>query len=561
MKQFRALLRLELSQWKISLSMAGGRKEKKDRSVTRMLSVLALVSIVAVYMVFLELKVMDILQVLETNMGVAGATKLLPKLLVTFSMVLTFMMGLFQVISSLYFSRDIAILGYLPVKSRIAYAARLCGSLVQEIFISLIFILPGTIIYFIRMGFDGGMLARALVVTVFSPVIPLCLAALLAGVLTKLPGFWRHREIVTTAFSIIVILATLFMSFSLSNLQNSSEDQEKFTNAIKMLTDGMDGVTMSVPLVRWFSAGLVDGGMNLVWGVLGACGAFALVCWLFGGNYLPVASQALENTGVRKKVDLGKERIRGASPMKALILREIREMVRTPAYLTNGLLMSLIMPTVMVGILLFTVSNSTEGGLRALMEQSSHPLTNLLAALVVTCLMSLMMGMNATAATGVSREGKRHALMRSLPVSSRMILMSKLLTAVFFQVIGIIPAVVMIGIMLPGFWLYALMVLVWGSLLAFVGACLGLIIDVTRPKMDWINETQAIKSGANQLLSLLAYILILGLIAVGTVFAVDMPFFTPPVFCAILTGILALLALGCYIWVGHMVKAYDRIGE
>lgn len=554
MKQFRALLRLELSQWKISLSMAGGRKEKKDRSVTRMLGVLALVSIVAVYMVFLELKVMDILQIL-------GVPQLLPKLLVTFSMLLTFMMGLFQVISSLYFSRDIAILGYLPIKSRIAYAARLTGSLVQEIFISLIFILPGTIIYFTRMGFDGGMLARALVVTVFSPVLPLCLAALLAGILTKLPGFWRHREIVTTVFSVIVIFATLFMSFTVSNLQNSSGDQEALTNTIKMVTDRIDGVTMTIPPVRWFSSGLVDGGMNLVWGLLGSCAAFVLVCWLFGRNYLPVASRALENTGIRKKVDLGKKEIRGASPMKALILREIREMVRTPAYLTNGLLMSLIMPTVMVGIILFSVGSSHEGGLRALMEQADHPLTHLLVALLLTGLMSIMMGMNAAAATGVSREGKRHALMRSLPVSSRTLLMSKLWTAVLFQVIGIIPAVVMVGIMLPDFWLYAVLILVWGSLLAFIGACLGLIIDVTRPKMDWINETQAIKSGANQLLSLLAYFLILGLIAVGTFFAVDMPFFTPPVFCSILTGILALLALGCFIWVGRMTKAYDRIGE
>ncbi len=554
MKQFLALLRLELSQFKISLSLADGRKRKRDSSVTRMLSVMALVAIVAVYMVFLELKVMDILMAL-------GAPQLLPKLLVAFSVVLTFMMGLFQVISSLYFSRDIAILGYLPVKSRTVYMARICGSLIQEIVIALVFIIPGTIIYFTRVGFDGGMLARALLVTVLAPVIPVSLAALLAGILTKLPGFWKHREAVITVFSIIVILATLFVSFTLSNLQNATAGDEGFVNSVKMITDKIDSVTMGIPPVRWLSAGLTEGGMNLVWGLLGACGALALVCWLFGGNYLPTASRALENTGIRKKVDMGKERIRGASPMRALMVREMREMIRTPAYLTNGLLISLIMPTVMVAIILFSTGNAHEGGLVGLLEQTNFPLARLAVALVITAMMSLMMGMNATAATGVSREGHRHALMRSLPVTSKTILKSKLWTAVIFQVIGIIPAAVMTGIMIPGFWKYAVMMLVWGSLLAFIGACLGLIIDVTRPRMDWINETQAIKSGTNQVISLLVYIVILGLIAVGSVFALGKPFFTVPVFSLILTGILLLLSLGSYAWVGHMTKAYDRIGE
>ncbi len=294
MTQFWALLRLELSQWKVAFNMSAGRNKKKDHTVSRMLGILALVLFIAVYMVFLELKAMDLFQFM-------GKPELLPKLLVTFSMLLTFMLGLFQVISSLYFSKDIAILGYLPVKSTTTYAARFCGSLVQEIATSMLFIVPGTIVYFTRVGFDAGMLIRALLATVFSPVIPLCLAALLAGLLTKLPGFWKHREMVTTIFSILVILGTFFLSFSISSMQSSAaSDEAGFQNTLKMVSDLLDGITVSLPPLRWFSEGLAVGGLNLLLGIAASAAALALIIFLFGKNYMRVASQALENavTGI-----------------------------------------------------------------------------------------------------------------------------------------------------------------------------------------------------------------------------------------------------------------------
>ncbi len=560
MKQFLALLGLELSQWKLSLSMSmslsEGKKKKKDRAVTRTLGIIALVLFIAVYLVFIEIKVMDILIAL-------GRPELLTKLLVTFSIVLTFVLGLFQVISSLYFSRDIAIIGYLPVRSSKVYAARLCGSLVQEIATSALFILPGTIIFFTKVGFDAGLLARSLLVTIVSPVLPTCLAALLAGLLTKVPGFWKHKEAVTTFFSILSIVAAFALSFGTSNLGTSADaDPAALQNVINMIMEKFDGITMAIPPIRWFTAGIVEGGLNLVWGVLVSCGALALVCFLFGRNYISVATRSLENSGIGKKVDMKTERIRSGSSMSALIRREMWEMIRTPAYLTNGLLMSLIMPTLMVGVLLFSFSNNVEGGIAGIMAKGEmNGQTKILMAVVVTGLMSLLMGMNSTAATAVSREGHRHALMRSLPVSSRTIMMSKLWTAVIFQEIGILPAIVIIAVLVPNFLLYDAMILAWGAMLAFFGACLGLLIDVSKPKMDWINETQAIKSGFNQIISLLVYLAMLVIIGIGVYFTMSSEGLTMEIFAVLMTVFLAVICVVAWLLVRRSARAYEKIGE
>ncbi len=551
-----ALLRLELSQWKISFSQVSGIGRKADKKALRTLGIMAVVLFLAVWMVFMELKVMDVLISLQ-------APELLPQLLVMVSMILSLVMGLFQVISNLYFSRDILILGYLPVGSPTVYAGRLCGQLVEEIVISILFIMPATVIYFVRVEFDAGLLARALLVSAVSPVMPLSLGALLAGLLTKIPGFWKHREGVTTVFSVVMLLASIGIGFLVGQMQGSgAAEQESFANTITMIREKLSDITGSIPPIRWCSRGMTEGGLDLVLAVAVSAAAMALVCLLFGRGYLKEASRALETTGIGRKVNMQTEKLHSASASAALLRREILEMVRTPAYLTNGLLTSLLMPTFMVGIMLFSVSNAAEGGIRGLMQHfDGTGRLEMMVAGVFTALLGIMLGMNASAATSVSREGKRHALLKSLPVSTHMLIMSKLRMGLIFQCAGVLPAVVLMLIMMIDFWPYILLIMCWSILLAFVGSCLAVVIDASRPKMDWLNETEAIKSGFNQVINLLTGLAV----AIVTGVATYLLLFELEVSVLIsglcITALLLLFCLLAFLMVKNAEKAYDRIGD
>ena len=556
MKQFLALLKLELSQWKAAFSRSGASAQKKGRKIPRALVVVLLLGVFAAYLILFELRAIDVFMAL-------GAPKLLPKMLVGVGMLLTLFLGLVQVISNLYFSRDIVILGYVPVRSEKIYTARLCGQWLEEIAISALIILPGTVIYFTRTGFDALFLLRALLITCISPVMPLCLGALMAGVLTLIPGFWRHREIISTVFTIVLFLAYMAFCYGAGQLGGSAaDDSEEFRTMLTALSGRLDGLITSLPPVRWCANGLTEGGMPLVWALLGSFATAAAAYALFARNYVRTASRALETSGTGKKVDLGRVRLRAASPLIALTRREIREMIRTPAYLINGLLISLIMPTFMVGMMIFSINGAVDGGFASLLVKiNATGSMNVVVAAALTALMGMMLGMNSAAASAVSREGKRHPIFRSLPVNTRTIILSKLLMALFFHCIGLIPACVLTAVMIPGFGLYPLLMFFWGILLAWIGTCTSLALDVGKPKMEWINEVQAIKSGANQLISLVIYLVVLGLLGLGTYFLVTRNLFSLSSYALVLTAALAVIGALAGLWLRHNIPAYEEIGE
>ncbi len=555
MKQFLALLRLEISQFRGSLSLAG-RREKKDRKLSRAAVILLMMVTFSVYLVTFEYQALSLLQTL-------GTPELLLKLLVFLSMILTLMTGLMQAVSTFYFSKDVPILSYLPASSGKMYAARLCAMLLEEIAICALFVLPGTVIYLVRIGFSAGLLLRALLITCLAPVIPVCVVTLLAGLITRIPGFWKHRELIMTALTVVMLMAWIGFSFMMGSVGGSTATGGKdIEELLHVLTDAMNGGITRLAPMRWCAEGLAYGGLNLLWALLASCGALLLVWAVWGPSYLATASRSAETDFGGKKIDLAKTELRAAKPLKALALREIREMVRTPAYFVNGLLLSLIMPTMMLGLMMISLSMNTDGGItRVLGELDPTGSYKVVIAAVLTALMGMMLGMNSAAATAVSREGNRHSLFRSLPVSSDTLLMSKLLSALFFHWIGLIPACILAAVMIPGFAAHALLMLLWGMLLAFIGTSLGLILDVKKPRLDWINETQAIKSGLNQLLSLLIYFVLLILLGLGTFALVYLGGVSMPVYAVLLTGALLGMSLLVWMWFRRQTAAYEAIGE
>ena len=125
MKSFLALMRLEISGI-FSDMFARGDSSAKKKAFGRGAAIFGVMGVLAVMMVIFELRVLDVLISLK-------AADALLKLLVSASMFMTVMYGLLEVLSRLYFSRDIVILSYLPVKDFTLYSARLVGHMIAEI--------------------------------------------------------------------------------------------------------------------------------------------------------------------------------------------------------------------------------------------------------------------------------------------------------------------------------------------------------------------------------------------------------------------------------------------
>ncbi|MBR4501577.1 MAG: ABC transporter permease [Clostridia bacterium] len=550
MKSFFALMKLEISGIFSDMFARGDRSAQK-KSIGRGAAMIGVMGMLAVMMVIFELRVLDVLINLRS-------ADILLKFLVAASMFMTVMYGILEVLSRLYFSRDIVILSYLPVKNFTLYSARIVGHLIAEIGISALFIIPGTVVFMSRTGFDAGLMLRALAVTIISPAVPVAFCALVSGLISKVPGFWTHKELITTVFSLILVVGAVFISYFSGQLGGSSVDQEALAESITSLSSTFDNIILAIPPVAWAARALTDGGMDMLLMIVASVVSMLLVAVLFSYHYIEDTSRGSETGAPMKKVDMSRTVIHGQSPFKALTKREILEMIRTPAYLVNGLLGPVIMPTMMT-VLMIIPFLQIDGGLAEFIRTLGGAKQAMLPiCLFITGIMSLMMGMNSVASTAVSREGRRHSLMVSLPADARTMIASKLAAALFFSLVGIIPPPVICAVIIPGFGAYAFLMFLWSALLAFIGAVLGLIIDIGKPRLDWINETKAIKSNMNQIFGLLIFFVVLALDA-GAVVLLFILGLDHKLIILIETVLLVLGSALSFLFLKRKAPSYHRI--
>jgi ABC-2 type transport system permease protein len=146
---------------------------------------------------------------------------------------------------------------------------------------------------------------------------------------------------------------------------------------------------------------------------------------------------------------------------------------------------------------------------------------------------------NAITSTAISREGKQLYFMKYIPMPVKKQLMAKVYTGMLLSAFGIVLLAVLAVIVGVGL-LTALLALVLSLLAMSSGALVGLLIDAARPKLDWINEQQAIKQNLNVMLHMLVGLLMAAAVIVP-VLILNMTLAAAAAYIAVLLGLLTLL--------------------
>ena len=461
-------------------------REKKGRTIGRMIGLLVAFGYLGGFLVLLENGILSYLMKM-------GMPDLLLSMAITMSMLGTLIISFFFIMSSLYFGRDAAYIASLPVDSRTVLSAKLTQVWISEVGYSVVFIMPAAILYGIRVGTDPLLYLRALLAALGAPILPIVLVSFVSTLLIRLSGLWKHRDMIATVSGIIFIGAYMFLAFNMGSISGSSGgDMEDFAAAF--LGSNMarvDALTRAFPPAAWAAKGaLGDWGQLALFLAVNAAAA-AIAVWVIGFWYRNLSLlQGETPAAVSKKGGVRRGSFTGGSAFKALCLREIRQILRVPAYATNSL-PTCLMPAFMVGMMFFAFSRSGADGetLDMLLGQINADLI----LPILTAVMAYMSGMNPALSTSVSREGKGHDFLTALPVSSRTMVLSKLAVGYCMSLAGVVLATIALAVLLPKFALYAGLAFVLCALYTYMTACLVLARDVKHPKLDWVTEQEAMK--------------------------------------------------------------------
>lgn len=450
----------------------------------------------------------------------------LPYLIAASSLIL-FFFGALKAGSVLFSLNGYDILSALPMPQSHIVMSRFLRMYVEDLPIAFVAIVPGLLVYGWMAKPEPGWYLLGLLAILAVPLLPLAAATLMGAAVTALSSRMKHKSLAVTVLTLLLVLAILIGSFSLTGV-----GEEALDPALLLELSGLVSALLGriYPPALWLGSGeaplcLAAAGFSLA--------AFGAVAALTASRFQAVCLR-LRSTSARH--DYRFSALGSQSRLWALLGRELRRYFASSVYVTNTMV-GPIMGLLLAGSLFFTGIDRVEALLNIPLDLRS----------VLPFLLALPFVMMPPTAVSVSMEGRQWWIVKSLPLSPRDILQAKILMALalnlpfylvaqVFLILGLRPA--------PEELLWLLLVPASAILFSTVFA---LAVNLRFPVLEWDNEVRVVKQSAASLLGglggALPPLLGLGLCSLAPAFWESL---YKGLFCLLSWALSALLCRGCF---------------
>ena len=489
---------------------------------------------------------------------------------------MSFTLGIYHLINAFYLSRDTECLLPLPLRPYEILFAKFISALAFEMLIDIFMLLPGLVIYGIITGTPVYWVYATVVFLLF-PITPLLLASIIAFLLKPLIAGIRNTDAVASVLNVLILVIVL--SISLFSSRSSALIGLSQDRIMEMLVNGDAAVfgafTRIIPSIRFAALALarnasLSGFVYLLLFLLvnaAFVAVFGLLGRLFFANGLPETRQNF--SGAAKQFDAGAiSKTGNASATIQIALKELRILVRTPAFLMNCVTSSLIVPIIFAVTFIMPVG-TTGGGGGAGAGDAPGTLRMQIAALSASLgenpfsrLVPFILGIgyalgvffgsiSPISPTAFSRDGKDFFVNKYLPLKFKQILWGKLIPVLClggFE-IALIAALFTAVSGFPARYTLAALPAAAAGLLQ--QGFTGLTVDLAMPKLNWESETAAVKRNFNVVINLAISFATGALMIIAPI--VIAPMVGPIAAIAIVAALAAALALTAWLIVSRFV--------
>lgn len=438
--------------------------------------------------------------------------------------------SIFTVISVLFLSTDNAVLLSMPLKPREIIVARFLNIILYTYLIVGMFIIPAFVGYGIATGAGVLFYIISLIEVLLLPIIPLSILLLLLVLILQYSNLTKHRDLFTYISMGLTLVIALGFNFVFQQAFMSVEiDPSQLAENIRAIVDGYAGVLVKflpqlIPAINALTSSSVWLQLlNILIYIAASIAIFVVVVVIASPIYFRSIKGSDERGAKRKKktsndVVLQKSKTKGL--FKSSIIVEWKLMVRSPIYFLNLIFVIILVPIIMIVSMVFSMSAAGESiDINQIMEALASlglTLSSPLGFLIFFGALLFLTSVNLISSTAASRMGKSASFVKYIPCNT---LTTVNIKTFWGNVLGIVPAL-LIAIALGVFKIISpldMVALILPIIPSFlVLNYIGFIIDAKNPKLNWVNETQAVKSNLNSVFYLFGVWAIIGiLVALG----------------------------------------------
>lgn len=438
---------------------------------------------------------------------------LLSFILLMGSMIVLFF-GIFNILNTFYFANDIEQILPLPFKSSEVIFGKFITVLIEMYMYALMIVFP-LIAYGIISKSGAMFYVYSLIVFLIFPIVPMVLGTILCMIIMRVTNLSKHKD----AFTMIsgVLMLVVIVAFNIYS-QNSG---------------GIDSAETVQNLMQQGNNSMMDAMGNIFF--IGALGAKALlysteikgleylaialaislclfaIFYIVGGKiYYKSIVGISETYGKRENVFENKKAdktVKKNSPVKALILKDLKIMFRTPQFFINCIAMMIYMPAIF-GIAFFSGDNISE--LIDLIFSNVSYYGYVISG-VLGCSILCVCGGGA-ALTAVSREGRDFSVSKYIPVPVEEQIKAKVILSIAVnEFIAAVLIIILIFVKTP------ISLLITSGLITILSvalvAIMELFLDYRSPKLEWDTEKDIFKKNFLPLILMMVALALAGICA------------------------------------------------
>jgi len=442
-----------------------------------------------------------------------GMLELIPGIAMVMSSLITLFFTMFKTHGEFFGMKDYDLMMSLPVPVRTIINSRFLNMYLWNTFFTILVMLPMGSVYAYFATPTASFYIMWIAGMFLTSLIPTTVAAIFGALITTISSKFRYASAVATILSLVFVIAFIVLSMSTTtsdsglgkifDSKTGSIDETALSSLAPVISDSLNKV---YPPAKLFTKAVVGKSITsflLFAGV--SIGWYLLFVLLLSVKYRQI-NTAL--TSQRSRANYKVKTLYQGTMLFALYKKTILRILKSTVCATNLLIGCVLALILSVGMLIA----GPEKVLQSLKVSDYMYIVRNAAGYVIAA----MVCMTNTAAISLALEGKTIWLIKSLPLPTKTLYDSYLLTNLTFTIPTSLICSILFSISLKTGFVETVLILLTPLIFSFFTAVVGIFIGNRMAYYDWQEETQLIKQSMMTLLGMLggmAFISICGVIA------------------------------------------------
>lgn len=453
------------------------------------------------------------------------------------SLAISILGSVFMTYSMLYKAKDNELLLALPIPPGKLLLSKIASLYIMSVLFSALAIIPAMIILW-TSGYPVSAATSifGLLSIFFIALMGTALACILGWLVALVVGLFPKKNALTVIVTLMLLGAYYLFYFRIHTILNN----------ILANIDTIEG-SVSAYIYPFYKMGVGCAGDAVSFLIFAAiCVAmFAVVCFVLSRSFLKIATHTEKVTSVEYK----EKKAEVQSVPKALLRKEFKHFVNSPAYMLNSSMGTLFIVVAAVAMII------KRADILVLLEMLTQEIGGALGGFPIQSYVTLLVGVvlcffsatNDISAPSIALDAKTLWLSKSLPIEPVQIFGAK---RNMHLILTIVPCCIFLAAAAWVFKMDAMGILycaVLVILFTYFCANLGLVLGLRFPNLNWTNETMAVKQGAAVFLALFGSWVLLLAIAALYIFVLRKTM-APETYLRILIAVFLIASLGLNAW-------------